>query len=391
MASTEETSVVIIGGGTAGLALATFLGNEGVACVVLERRDRATIQARQRAGAVDASSVRMFERRGLADKLLAGPVTQTIDYRVNGVGRVFTVTSDDGSEGRFCTQQMLVANLMRELIDNMGGDVRFAVSDVRISNEEGERPRVQYDRAGETHSLTCDFIAGCDADHGVSRASIPADVLTTVSHEFGYAWLASLVEAPAAGPAIMGTSDRGFVSQIPRGPERSRYYLQCPVSDGPEDWPDERIWDEIRLRLNDDTIKTAPVLTKEVVPLRSVIHYPMQYRNLFLAGDAAHLVPPTGGKGMNMALYDVDVLADALTNAVKGANTSGIECYSDTVMPRVWRYQEFSAWLTDTMHDGGDPAQHGAFRQMTARARLDELFTSPAAARLHSDYLRGLA
>ena len=391
MPITEETPVVIIGAGAAGLTLAIFLHTANVPCVVLERRDRAYIEVRQRAGVVDARGVRMFERWGLADSLLAGPAAQTIDYRINGAGRVFEITGDDGSEGRFCTQQMLVNNLLRELIDVRGGNVQFDVADVTIINEDGRQPQVRYVQGEQEHVVDCSHIAGCDADRGVSRASIPAGVLTTISHEFGYAWLAALVEAPVVAHPIMGASDRGFVAQLPRGPQRSRYYLQCELSDGPEDWSDERVWDEIRLRLRDDTIENAAVLDREVVPLRSVVHAPMQFQNLYLAGDAAHLVPPTGAKGMNMALYDVDVLAQALVSAVHDQDGSALAAYSANVLPRVWRYQEFSAWMTDTMHDGGNPSQHGGFRQMVARARLDDLFSSPVAARLHSDFQRGMA
>ncbi len=391
MPTTEETPIVIIGGGAAGLTLATFLHTANVPCIVLERRDRATIEVRQRAGVVDGRGVTMFERWGLADRLLAGPVAQTIDYRINGVGRVFQIESDNGGEGRFCTQQMLVNNLLRELIDVRGGKVRFDVTDVTIINEEGQRPKVRYMQDEGEHMIACDHIAGCDADRGVSRASIPAGVLTTISHEFGYAWLAVLVEAPVLAHPIMAASDDGFVAQLPRGPQRSRYYLQCALSDGPQDWPDDRIWDEIRLRLRDDTIDNAAVLDREIVPLRSVVHAPMQFGNLYLAGDAAHLVPPTGAKGMNMALYDVDMLAQALVHAVRDRNRAALAAYSATVLPRVWKYQEFSAWMTDTMHDGGDPTLHGLYRQMVARARLEDLYSSPAAARLHSDFLGGTA
>ena len=391
MTTREATPVIIIGAGVAGLTLATFLRTAGVACVVLERRDRAYVETRQRAGVVDARNVRMFERWGLADRLLAGPVAQTIDYRTDGVSRVFEITGDDASEGRFCTQQMLVANLLRVLIDELGGDVRFEVSDVAIANEERRRPQVGYTDASGRHEIACDHIAGCDADRGVSRASIPDGVLTTVTHEFGYAWLAALVEAPVKAHPIMGVSGHGFVAQLPRGPQRSRYYLQCALSDGPADWPDERIWDEIRLRMGDPSIEDAVVHDRDFVPLRSVVHSPMQHGNLFLAGDAAHLVPPTGAKGMNLALFDVDVLAQALVSAVRDGDPAPSAEYSNTVLPHLWRYQEFSAWMTDTMHDAGDPTLNGPFRQATARARLDELFSSPAAGRLHSDYQRGFA
>ena len=391
MTSREKTGVVVLGAGVAGLALATFLRKSDVPCVVIERRDRAYIQVRQRAGVVDARNVQTFERWGLADRLLAGPIAQTIDYRVNGSGRVFEVVGDAGSEGRFCTQQMLVHNLLRELIDVMGGDVRFEVGDVKIENEASSSPKITYSDASGPHVIACDYIAGCDADHGVSRTSIPEGVLTTHTHDFGYAWLAALVEAPLIGHPIMAASDHGFVAQLPRGPQRSRYYLQCALGDGPDDWPDARIWEEIRRRLCDDTIENAVVHDKEFVPLRSVVHAPMQYRNLFLAGDAAHLVPPTGAKGMNLALYDVDALAHALVSALRDHDTAALAGYTDAVLPGVWKYQDFSVWMTDTMHDAGDPTLRGQFHQMSARARLDELFSSPVAARLHSDYQRGMA
>ncbi len=233
--SHEDTRVVIVGAGVSGLTLATFLRKSGVACVLLERRDRQHLEARQRAGVVEARGVRMFERWGLADKLLGGPVAQTIDYRLNGASRVFEIAPDDGSEGRFCTQQMLVTNLLKELIDVMTGDVRFHVADVAIENDEGSRPRVRYSDASGAHELVCDHVVGCDGDRGISRRSIPEGVLTTYRHELGYAWLAALVEAPVTGHPIMAVSDHGFVGQLPRGPQRSRYYLQCSLGDAAED------------------------------------------------------------------------------------------------------------------------------------------------------------
>ena len=390
MKNHEETTVAIIGAGVSGLTLATFLRKSGVDCVIVERRDRAYIEMRQRAGVVDARSVRMFEQWDLADKLLAGPVAMTVDYRLNGSSRIFKIVGEDGSPSRFCTQQMLVGNLMREFIDNMNGEVRFDATDVVIHNEEGQRPQVTYSDANGLHVLVCDYIAGCDADRGVSRASIPDGILTQYSHEFGYAWLAALVEAPVTGHPIMGISDHGCIAQLPRGPRRSRYYLQCALNDLAEDWPDERLWNEIRLRLGDETIQNVTVHEKLFVPLRSVVYAPMQYRNLFLVGDAAHLVPPTSAKGMNLALYDVDILSQAILSAVRDHGTALLENYSATVLPHIWNYQDFAVWMTDMMHDAGDPTQNGTFRQMIARARLDNLFSSETAARLHSEYQGGV-
>ncbi|EHQ24460.1 4-hydroxybenzoate 3-monooxygenase [Mucilaginibacter paludis] len=388
--SSEEISVVIIGAGVTGLTLATFLKKSNINVVVLERRDRAYIELRQRAGVVDARAVRMFEQWGLADKLLAGPVAQTIEYRMNGVARVFKAEAEHGIQSRFCTQQMLVNNLLRELIDVMSGDVRFNIKDINIVNEENQSPKITYFDAEGSHELNCDYIIGADADKGISRASIPAGMLTEYSYEFGYAWLAALVEAPVTGHPIMAVSDHGFVGQLPRGPQRSRYYLQCKLSDGRKDWPDERIWDEIRLRLADNTVPNAQVHNIEFVPFRSVVYAPMHYRNLFLVGDAAHMVPPVSAKGMNLGLYDVDILAQALLSGILKNDSSGLENYSETVLPHIWNYQDFAVWMADTMHDAGNPAQHGTFRQMTARARLNNLFESPTSARLHTEYQQGM-
>jgi p-hydroxybenzoate 3-monooxygenase len=388
--SNMETTVAIIGAGVSGLTLATFLQKTGIPCIVLERRDRAYIEMRQRAGVVDARAVRMFEQWGLADKLLAGPVAGTIDYRLNGAGRIFELAGKDGSPSRFCTQQMLVGNLLRELIDNMAGDVRWGVKDITIRNEESQRPQITYTDEAGTHELFCDYIAGCDADLGVSRASIPNGVLTKHTHEFGYAWLAALVEAPVTGNPIMGISDHGCVAQLPRGPLRSRYYLQCALGDNAQDWTDERVWEEIRLRLNDQTVQNAVIHDKFFVPLRAVVYAPMQYYNLFLVGDAAHLVPPTSAKGMNLALYDVDILSKAILSAVRDHDRTALVNYSETALPHIWNYQDFAVWMTDMMHDAGDPTHNGTFRQMTARARLNNLFSSETAANLHSEYHQGL-
>jgi p-hydroxybenzoate 3-monooxygenase len=312
-----------------------------------------------------------------------------IDYRINGISRQFEVTSEDGVQGRFCTQQMLVNNLLREFIDVMGGDVRFEAADVTIINEESRWPLVTYTDANGVHEISCDYIVGCDGSRGSSRNTIPEGIITTYTHEFGYAWLAALVEAPLKGNALMGISDHGCVAQLPRGPHRSRYYLQVPLADGAEDWPDNRIWAEIRKRVGDDAIENSIVHDKFFVPLRSVVHAPMQFRNLFLAGDAAHLVPPTSAKGMNLALFDVDILADVLLTAVGDGDRSKLDGYSESVLPHIWNYQDFAVWMTDMMHDAGDSTLHGTFRQKIARARLDNLFDSPTAALIHGEYQRG--
>lgn len=371
----EQTAVVIVGAGVAGLTLATFLRKSGVACIVLERRNRSYIEARQRAGFLEPRAVKMFERWELEMLLPEGPIAQHGEIRINGAARPFGSVGADAEQGRFCTQQQLVSNLLRKLIEEMGGDVRFDVDDIGILNEVLHQPRVSYSDTGGHHEIVSNYVVGCDGGHSVSRNTIPQGVLTKYSYEFGYAWLAALVSAaPIAGQAIMAVSDHGFAAQITRGPNRSRVYLQCDVSDSPQDWPAERIWEEIRLRLGDESIPDADVLSRDVIPLRSVVYEPMQYRNLFLVGDAAHLVPPTGAKGMNLALHDVDVISKALLVAVRDGDETLLRSYSKEALPDVWKEQEFSVSMTDLMHDSGDPKQHGTFRQRIARTRIEQFF-----------------
>ena len=373
----EQTAVVIVGAGVAGLTLATFLEKSGIACVVLERRDRSYIEARQRAGFLEPRAVKMFERWEMETLLPEGPIAQHGEIRINGAARPFGSIGNDAEQGRFCTQQQLVINLLRRLIDETDGDVRFDVGDLRILNEEVDRPRVGYSDASGHHEIACDYIVGCDGGHSASRSTIPQGVLTKYSYEFGYAWLAALVSAaPISGQAIMAVSDHGFAAQITRGPHRSRVYLQCDVSDSPQDWPAERIWDELRLRLGDVSITPADVLSRDVIPLRSVVYEPMQYRNLFLVGDAAHLLPPTGAKGMNLALHDVDIISKALLSSVRNGDKTLLESYSREALPDVWKEQEFSVSMTDLMHDAGDPKRHGSFKQMIARTRIERFFAA---------------
>ena len=373
----EETKIVIIGAGVAGLSLALFLQNSGVDCVVLEKYQRADLENRHRAGFLDAEAIAVFKDWGLLDKLPEKLPTQGFEVRIDGRGVVVPeAPDDDETEGRFCTQQQLVTAFLRELIDVRGVNVRFGVDNINLTNEEQGRPRVQFHDAAGEHELTCSYVAGCDGGHSASRSSIPHEELTEYAHEFGYAWLAALVEAPVSGPSVVAISERGYAAHITRGPELSRVYLQCLLSDSAEDWPDDRIWSELRQRFGDPDIPSAPIRIKDIVPMRSVMFTPMQYRNLFLAGDAAHLVPPTAAKGMSLALHDVDALAKAMIKAVDEADESALRNYTNTVLPYIWKEQENSASATDTFHDAGDPTLHGKFRQMTARVRV-EAFLAP--------------
>ncbi|MFE0023977.1 4-hydroxybenzoate 3-monooxygenase [Amycolatopsis sp. NPDC059021] len=385
----EKTAVVIVGGGVAGLALGNFLLRSGIECVIVEKHSRGYVERRQRAGALDGRGVRMFREWGLEEVMggsSAGPLeSEGMPLRIEGEPRAWKGGWDDdeeGGEGVFCPQQILVRNLIGTFLRD-GGDLRFEAGDVSLEDLDSEHPRVRYrDAAGSAKVINCDFVAGCDGYHGVSRASIPADVLTCYSHEFGYAWLAVLAEVPADPPAVMAVHSRGFAAQITRGPDASRLYLQCPLTDTLEDWPDERIWSELAARFGEPVAVTGRIAEKQLVPLRCVVFSPMSHGRLFLLGDAAHLVSPMSAKGMSLALRDVEVFARAVVRQVEKGDSSGLDGYSDTCLKHIWNVQEFAVGVTGTMHDAGDASYAGEFRKQLARRELERMTESPVADRV---------
>ena len=388
--TTEDTTVVIVGAGVAGLTLGTFLLRSGVDCMIVEKRSREYVEQRQRAGVVDTRAARMFREWGLEERVVGGaPFELVLNFRIDGQTRPLAFSADDHGDGRFCPQQVLVRNLIDVFLGE-GGDLRFE-SDVSPHDIDGERALVRYrDGAGSTTEVHCDLVAGCDGDRGVTRAAIPADVLTRYSHEYGYAWLTVLAEAPANHQSMLAIHSRGFSGQFARGPSASRFYLQCPLDDTPAQWPDERIWSELETRFGEPVAVTGTITSKQLVPLRSVVHSPMSHGRLYLLGDAAHIVPPMSAKGMNLALHDADVLARAVVHHVRNKDSSLLDRYSSTCLHHVWNYQAFATWWTDAVHNAGDAAYGGEFRKRVARADIDRLFESPAANRLLSEFLAGL-
>ncbi|WP_329457967.1 4-hydroxybenzoate 3-monooxygenase [Streptomyces sp. NBC_01497] len=386
---TENTAVVVVGGGPAGLTVAALLRRCGVDCVVLEVRSREHIEKRQRAGIVEYQAAEMLAGWGLADRLFAGaPRSGRLEIRVDGTVHVL---GDDAVGGVLVPQQVLVRNLIDTVLDE-GVDLRFDAAEVSLHDLDADRPTVRYrDAAGEEHTLTCRYVAGCDGFHGVSRASVPDGALTTSSFDHGgIGWLTVLADTSPYPHPMLSVSDAGYAAQFARGPAASRFYLQCGSEDTPADWPASRIWSELRDRLGDPGLPTGAITETEVFALRSVVHDPMSWGRLFLVGDAAHIILPLGGKGMNLALHDADVFARAVRAAVHDDDESGLRDYTGVCLRRVWRYMEFCNWLLEATHDSGDSSRVGPFRRGLARARLASLTESPTVARHFTDLMAGI-
>lgn len=384
----EETTVVIVGAGVAGLTLGNFLLRSGIGCVILEKHSRAYLEQRQRAGTIDGFGVRMFREWGLDEVLEGDPVPQVESgFFIDGQELEIDFDDDTG-DSVFCPQQVLVRNLTDVFLRG-GGDLRFEASDVSLEGVDGERPVLRHrDATGSARAVTCDFVAGCDGDRGVSRAAVPAGTLTRHSYEYGYAWLSALAEVPAS-PSGMAIHSRGLAGLIPRGARASRVYLQCPLGDTVAQWPDERVWSELEARFG-TSVATGRIVDKRLVPLRSVVYSPMNYGRLYLLGDAAHIVPPMSAKGIHLALHDAEVFARAVIHRVKDGNASLLDSYSSDCLRHIWNYQAFAAWITEVMHNAGDASYEGEFRKQIARAELRRQFSSPTANRLFSELTAGV-
>lgn len=378
----EHPVVVIVGAGVAGLAVGNFLVRKGIECVVLEKHSRDHVEQRQRAGSLDGRAVRMFREWGLGEVVDAHVAHDEIDgdgmpLLIDGQARMWNTTGDDG--GVFCPQQVLVRNLIEVFLRD-GGDLRFEV-DVALDELDSNKPKVRcQDAAGAETVIDCDFVAGCDGYRGISRESTPAGVLTCHALEHGYAWLALLAEVAADPPAVMAVHSRGFAAQITRGPNTSRFYLQCALSDTLDEWPEERIWAELQARFGEPMAATGRIIDKQLVPLRSVVYSPMRYGHLYLIGDAAHLVSPMSAKGMSLALHDAEVFARAVTHYVHQGDASQLDSYSETCLQHIWDEQIHAVWITDVMHNAGDSRYSGEFRKQLARAELQRMTVTPTQA-----------
>src|SRR5437868_2881696 len=356
-----RTQVGIIGAGPAGLLLSHLLHQRGIDSVVLEARSREYVERRVRAGVLEQGTVNTLIEAGVGDRMLReGLVHQGIELRFDGVGH--RIAFEKHVPGRAITvygQQEVVKDLIAARLA-AGGDIRFDVLDVAPHDMASAEPYITF----EDGRIDCEIIAGCDGFHGVSRESIPDGVLTTFSRDYPFAWLGVLAAVkPSADELIYSMTDRGFALHSMRSPELSRFYLQVPVDTLIEDWSDERIWAQLKARLEPVpgfTLATGEVIEKSVTPMRSFVAEPMRYERLFLAGDAAHIVPPTGAKGMNLAIADIRVLTAALTAYFKEDRTDLLDAYSETCLRKVLRAHHFSWWMTTLLHrmDDDDSYDH---------------------------------
>ncbi|GAA2072297.1 4-hydroxybenzoate 3-monooxygenase [Actinomadura alba] len=371
-----RTQVAIVGAGPAGLLLSHLLHTRGIDSVVLESRDRSYVERRQRAGLLEQGTADILRDSGVGGRLdREGLVHEGLELRFGGAGHRIPLTELTGRTVTVYAQTEIVKDLIAERL-SAGGDLRFESEVVAV---DPSAPSVTFRKDGRTHTLDCDVIAGCDGFHGVCRPAVPT--LRTFERDYPYGWLGILADVPpSTDELIYCHHERGFALHSLRSPTISRLYLQVPHDEDIARWPDERIWEELSTRFAVDSgwrLKDGQILEKGITPMRSFVAEPMRHDRLFLAGDAAHIVPPTGAKGLNLAVSDVTMLAEALVEMAEIGSEALLDSYSDNCLKRAWRAEHFSYWMTTLLHT--DPSEN-AFGRRLRLSHLDYVVSSRAAA-----------
>jgi p-hydroxybenzoate 3-monooxygenase len=387
-----RTQVGIVGAGPAGLLLALLLKRHGIESIVIEKRSRERIESRVRAGVLEQGTVDTLNDAGVGERMRRqGLVHHGIE--IGFEGRRHRIDIGELTGGRAIMiygQQEVVKDLVNAGLE-AGGSILFEVEDVSVHDLDTAAPKIRFYKNGDAQEIACDFIGGCDGFHGICRNSIPAGVLNVFERAYPFGWLGVLARSrPPSEELIYCNHPRGFALFSMRSPEITRLYIQCGSDEEISNWSDDRIWRELELRLGADEslrLEEGPILQKGVTPMRSFVVEPMQYGRLFLAGDAAHIVPPTGAKGMNLAVADVRVLSCALAAFYESGRTDLLAQYSETCLRRVWRAEYFSWWMTSLLHHF---PEHGPFQRRLQLAELAYVTSSRAAATALAENYAGL-
>lgn len=386
-----RTQVGIVGAGPAGLMLSLLLHRAGISSVIIENRSRAYVEARVRAGVLEHWTTELMNELGVGDRLRKeGLVHEGIDIGINGERRRIDFKALVNKTITIYGQQEVVKDLIAARLAQ-GGEIVFEVTDTAVDRLDGERPVVRYKKNGEPFEIECDFIAGCDGFHGICRPTIPAGVLNEFDRIYPYGWLGILSESqPVSHELIYSHTDRGFALFTMRSNSVSRLYLQVDPDEDINKWPDEEIWKELKRRIGPETaakLQTGRVFEKGITAMRSFVVEPMQFGRLFLAGDAAHIVPPTGAKGMNLAIADVLFLSRALDAFYKNKSTAQLDGYTAKCLNRIWKAQRFSYFMTTMLHLNPNDSEFDHKRQI---AELDYVTSSKAASTALAENYVGL-
>ncbi|GGE37590.1 4-hydroxybenzoate 3-monooxygenase [Marinicauda pacifica] len=375
-----KTDVVIVGAGPAGLMLGHLLMQAGIDVVLLERKSADYVLSRIRAGVLEQTTVDVMDQLGLGERMHGEGLAHDGFYLADGDRLIHIDLQGLTGHGVMVYGQTEVTRDLMDAAGSRGLEIVYEAEDVALHDLDSEHPAVTYRAGGETHRLDARFIAGCDGFHGVSRQSVPDAAGKTFERVYPFGWLGILADVPPCNDELIyANHENGFALASMRSRTRSRYYIQVALDDRPENWPEERLWDELDLRLGPEAaarITRGPALEKSIAPLRSFVFEPMRYGSLFLAGDAAHIVPPTGAKGLNLASSDVAYLSRALIAWFKQNDAAGVEAYSSTALARVWKSERFSWTLTNLMHRFPDSGPFGRKMQL---AELDYIASSRAA------------